>query len=143
MYLSSFGKSAAARWCKTVKWRRAKAVDTALTEPQKHFADMKRMYPHFLHGRTREGEVVMYELLGCIDLEPLKAGNVAIEDVFRHFVFVHEHISAAFEGEETRLVPTPRPHLIYMSILGVDPGRARAVLVGVGPVHAQASRGGV
>jgi hypothetical protein len=53
------------RWAVTKKWREEQRVDRVLLEPHRTFPIIKQFYPHFLHGTTKEGELVMYELAGA------------------------------------------------------------------------------
>lgn len=98
-------EAAAKRWERTFNWRRENSAERSLREPQPMYNAIKNtLYPHYLHGRTLKGELVMWELLGCLDTAPLRSGQVTSEHTLRHFIFVHEFISRKFEGEATRLV---------------------------------------
>ena len=94
------------KWAKTLKWRTEHRAEEALRRAQPNYHAVKRLYPHYLHGRTTSPrrEVVMWELVGSLDTTPLRRGELTTDDAFQHFVFVHEFLSAKFNGEETRLV---------------------------------------
>ncbi|KAJ1454856.1 hypothetical protein M885DRAFT_521132 [Pelagophyceae sp. CCMP2097] len=105
LYIETAGATAGARrWQSTVAWRAANDVASVLHSPQPKYNACKMLYPHSLHGVTREGERVIWELLGNLDTSFLRSGEVSIAEAFRHFLFVHEFCSWHFEGEETRLV---------------------------------------
>ena len=103
LYVAMKGAKAEAAWAKTVEYREKNAVDAVAREPQTSCAAVKKLYPHFLHGRSPQGDVVVFELLGKLDTSVLRDGTVDRTKIVRHFAFVHEHISAAFDGEETRV----------------------------------------
>jgi hypothetical protein len=60
------GDEEAARkaYVKTLEWRKARGVDSILSTPQDHFTDILRYYPHAIHGKSKDGTVVLYELVG-------------------------------------------------------------------------------
>ncbi|KAH8074077.1 hypothetical protein JL721_2637 [Aureococcus anophagefferens] len=62
------------------------------------------MYPHHFGGRSKRGEIIMWELLGQLDTAVLRSGRVSMEEAFRHFIFIHEYAALKFQGEETELV---------------------------------------
>lgn len=45
------------RYLKTMQWRKAERVDDILMEMHPHFTTIKKYYPQYFHGRSRE---VMY-----------------------------------------------------------------------------------
>jgi hypothetical protein len=55
---------AARRYGETLEWRKRMKVQAILSEPQPHFHAIKQYYPHFLHGRSHRGELVVYEFPG-------------------------------------------------------------------------------
>jgi len=106
LYVRVLGAAAAReRWAKTLAWRAQHGADDALRRAQTKYHAVKQLYPHYLHGRVRgSGEIVLWELVGALDTAPLRRGELTTDDAFRHFVFVHEFLSAKFDGEETTLV---------------------------------------
>lgn len=105
LYVDKCGAQARQRWERTLEWRREHDADATLREPQPCYHAIKnRLYPHHLHGKTKRGEVIMWELLGKLDTSVLRNGEVHLDAAFRHFVFVHEFVSRMYAGEETRLV---------------------------------------
>jgi hypothetical protein len=55
-------KSARHAYLKTLKWREINKVDEILTTPQPYFHEILRLYPHAIHGVSKEGAVVLYEV---------------------------------------------------------------------------------
>eukprot|EP01041_Mallomonas_annulata_P010670 gene10670-22267_t len=45
----------------SLQWRRQHHMDKFLSLPQPHFDDVIQFYPHAIHGRSRDGVVVVYE----------------------------------------------------------------------------------
>lgn len=74
------------RWRETLAWRREQRVDSILQEPQPHFHAIKQSYPHFLHGRSKGGHAVYYELLGKIDLPTLREQGIGVPQLLRHYM---------------------------------------------------------
>ncbi|KAH8053972.1 hypothetical protein JL722_9133 [Aureococcus anophagefferens] len=98
-------RGGAAAWAKTRAWRAAHDVDGALRDAAAAgVAPVKRLYPHYLHGRSPSGAVVFFELLGRLDTSVLASGEVDKAGIVRHFCLAHEWISRTFDGEDTRLV---------------------------------------
>ncbi|EGB03895.1 hypothetical protein AURANDRAFT_67644 [Aureococcus anophagefferens] len=99
-------RGGAAAWAKTRAWRAAHDVDGALRDAAaaRRVAPVKRLYPHYLHGRSPSGAVIFFELLGRLDTSVLASGEVDKAGIVRHFCLAHEWISRTFEGEDTRLV---------------------------------------
>ncbi|KAH8097200.1 hypothetical protein JL720_82 [Aureococcus anophagefferens] len=82
--------------------RRRRALRDAAAA--RRVAPVKRLYPHYLHGRSPSGAVIFFELLGRLDTSVLASGEVDKAGIVRHFCLAHEWISRTFEGEDTRLV---------------------------------------
>ena len=66
-YMKMYGnnKSAAYKaYLKTLRWRREHGMDSILNgrQPQPSFDDILRCYPHAIHGVSRDGCVVVYEV---------------------------------------------------------------------------------
>uniref|UniRef100_A0A7S3JVI4 CRAL-TRIO domain-containing protein n=1 Tax=Aureoumbra lagunensis TaxID=44058 RepID=A0A7S3JVI4_9STRA len=97
-------ETAKKRWNRTLEWRAQHNADNVLSQRQPKYHAVKQLYPHYLHGKARDGEVIMFELVGSLDTSSLRNGSLTTDDAFRHFVFVHEFISHKFQGEDTRLV---------------------------------------
>lgn len=66
-YIKACGGNRTRAWAKyqqTLAWRSANHVDHILDMPQKHFHTIKKYYPHFVHGLSKSGEIVVYEFPG-------------------------------------------------------------------------------
>jgi hypothetical protein len=88
------------RWRLTLEWRREHHVNDILSEPQPHFGIIKQCYPHFIHGRSRQGHPVYYEQLGHIDIERLKSNGVSINALLRHYIFITEYMWNVVEPDD-------------------------------------------
>ena len=99
------GAAGEAAWARTTAWREAHGAAGALSDAgaARRVAALKGLYPHYVHGRSAGGDVVLFELLGRLDTTALRDGGVGKEELVRHFVFAHEWIGARYDGEETRL----------------------------------------
>ena len=85
-------QEASRRWEITRTWRKKDGIDGILDEPQPHFNNIKRCYPHFCCGRTRCGNIVYYEQVGHIDLQGLKRMGLSIDALLRHYIFATEYM---------------------------------------------------
>lgn len=81
---------ASRRWRLSRAWRRRERVDDVLREPQPFFDVIKDAYPHWLGGRSRKGELVYWERVGCVDAEKLRKAGVNLEALVRHYIFLNE-----------------------------------------------------
>ncbi|CAM9921020.1 unnamed protein product, partial [Phaeothamnion confervicola] len=79
-------------WEETMQWRRENNVDSVLREQQPNFNIIKECYPHFLHGRSRTGEIICYENPGKMDFGRLNSLGVGPDKLQRHYCFVNDYI---------------------------------------------------
>eukprot|EP00602_Paraphysomonas_sp_CaronLab_P003563 CAMPEP_0185027420 /NCGR_PEP_ID=MMETSP1103-20130426/12453_1 /TAXON_ID=36769 /ORGANISM="Paraphysomonas bandaiensis, Strain Caron Lab Isolate" /LENGTH=627 /DNA_ID=CAMNT_0027561407 /DNA_START=472 /DNA_END=2352 /DNA_ORIENTATION=- len=84
-------REARRRWDATRKWRETENIDNILNEEQPFFTTIKTMYPHYLCGRGKEGNVVYYERPGEIEIPQLNARGIGIDEMLRHWLFVTEY----------------------------------------------------
>lgn len=94
-YIKAFpGNLAAAKkaYAKRLEWRRKSDVDNILQRPQKHIDLIMKCYPHGLHGRSKDGCLVVYELIGQGNSRELIGGGATPDDLLWHFNFRNEHI---------------------------------------------------
>ena len=54
-----------------LKWRSDADIGTIHRRSHEHFDDIKKAYPHFIHGRSKRGMPVCYEQPGKMDLKSL------------------------------------------------------------------------
>jgi len=52
------------RFAATTIWREDYKVDEVLTEHQPYFDEIKRFYPHYIHGRAKGGQIIYIEQIG-------------------------------------------------------------------------------
>lgn len=65
-------------------------MDTILTTQQPHFDAILELYPHYIHGRSRDGCCVLYEVLGSAKPTELARLRVSPESMVWHFVLRNE-----------------------------------------------------
>lgn len=93
------------RWELTLRWRADTNVAGLLRSQQPWFHRIKDSYPHYFHGRSREGCSVYYELLGNINLKKLFASGVTHDALVRHYVFSSEFLYQYLNtGEEAKTI---------------------------------------
>jgi CRAL/TRIO domain len=86
-------KKAEAMWKSTQEWRREQRVWKIHRMPNKWFPEIKKAYPHFVHGFSKEGYPIIYEQPGKINLKQLFRSGCNVEDMVRHYIFFLEYIS--------------------------------------------------
>jgi hypothetical protein len=67
------------RWDATRRWRRAEGIDRLLFRPNTTMELVRKHYPLFLHGRGRQGEVVMFEMAGAWGAHPGGPGGWLVD----------------------------------------------------------------
>lgn len=77
---------------KALEWRRQHGVDHLLSRPQEHFEEILRLYPHAIHGRSKDGCVVLYEILGCARPKDLVKAGISMEGLIWHFNLRNEFV---------------------------------------------------
>ena len=119
---------ARAMYGKMLAWRRQYNVDQIFDTPQRGFHDFVKYYPHAIHGYSRDGCGVVYEILGQgkpVELRNTGHGidqlvwhfNLRNEVVFRH-VLDPERVRAAIErAPPGAIAVTP-----FESVYANDPG---------------------
>ncbi|CAH0516479.1 unnamed protein product [Peronospora belbahrii] len=94
-----------ARYLATLEWRKENGIDEILVTPHPNFEIIKKYYPQFFHGRTRDGLPVYYERPGKIDLPALKREGLSIDDLLRHYMYITEYLWRVVEpNDEARSV---------------------------------------
>lgn len=99
------GDEAKARvaYARTLLWRQQNRVDEVLSLPQPTFYQIIESFPHAIHGRSREGCVVVYEKLGQSKPLALRDQAISPENLVEHFImrneFVQQRLAAPSDGE--------------------------------------------
>ena len=52
------------KYIENLKWRRENHVNELLQIPQDYFHDILELYPHAIHGKSKDNCIVLYEILG-------------------------------------------------------------------------------
>jgi hypothetical protein len=62
-------------------------VPPQLHQPTPHFSVMKKYYPMYLCGRTRDAHLVYYEEMGRIDMSKLHEHGVTVDILLQHYEY--------------------------------------------------------
>ncbi|GMI11087.1 hypothetical protein TrVE_jg9594 [Triparma verrucosa] len=94
-FIKAVGSMAAAKrnWAAHLAWRKSARIGSIHTRPHVHFDKVKKHYPHFLHGHSRDGYPVVYEQPGKMDLKGLFESGLTIDDMIHHFVYHMEFMT--------------------------------------------------
>lgn len=84
-------REARRRWDATRKFREENNVDDILTVEQPHFFTMKELWPHYVCGRGKQGNIIWLERPGDIDVDQLNARGINNEIKLRHWLFITEY----------------------------------------------------
>ena len=105
-YVKFWGSEAAAhkRYVDTLRWRQLHAMDSLLTRHQNYFAEILQFYPHAIHGRSKDGCVVLYEILGQARPAEMRKRGITSKDILWHMILRNEFVfqrcfNAGEEGE--------------------------------------------
>ena len=74
------------------QWRQCRQMDTVLSRRSPFFFEILKYYPHAIHGRSRDGCVVLYEVLGRVRLPELLALGGSAEDLVDHMLLRNEYV---------------------------------------------------
>lgn len=77
---------------KTLMWRQMHRIDDIFTMPQAKFYQMVEYFPHAIHGKSREGCVVVYEKLGSANAGKLREVGISPEMLVYHFIMRNEFV---------------------------------------------------
>ncbi|KAF0720249.1 Aste57867_436 [Aphanomyces stellatus] len=89
------------RWEATRQWRRENNIDGLLHEPQPHFDIIKKNYPQYFHGKSKNGHCVYYERLGYVDFKTLKKSGLNMDQLLRHYMFITEFLWKVLEPSDS------------------------------------------
>ncbi|KAI9999059.1 hypothetical protein PInf_003738 [Phytophthora infestans] len=90
-----------ARYLATLEWREVNNIDNILVTPHTTFDTIKKYYPQYFHGKTRDGLPVYYERPGKIDLTALKREGLSIDDLLRHYMYITEYLWRVVEPNDS------------------------------------------
>lgn len=76
-------KEARRRWDITLKWRQEFGTDGILDEAFPELDLIKECYPHCIHRRAKDGNLLYFERLGNIDIARLRENGVSMERLTR------------------------------------------------------------
>lgn len=71
-------------------------------EPYPHWETLKQHYKKAIHGRTKNGEVVLVESIGRMDLAALKKAGVSRKEIVRYYCLFFEYILKQVGNAETK-----------------------------------------
>ncbi|GMH86594.1 hypothetical protein TrVE_jg10681 [Triparma verrucosa] len=80
-------------WSEHIAWRDVASIGTIHQRPHPHFNSIKKAYPHFIHGHSKNGLPVTYELCGKMNLKPLFSSGLRVPDMLHHLVYTNEYIT--------------------------------------------------
>lgn len=65
---------------------------------------MKQHYKKAIHGRTKNGEVVLVESIGRMDLAALKKAGVSRKEIVRYYCLFFEYILRQMGNDQTKVL---------------------------------------
>ncbi|CAM9822972.1 unnamed protein product, partial [Ectocarpus sp. 12 AP-2014] len=91
--------AAKAMWDETIKWRADTGAERSLSTPQPTLDIIKQCYPYFVHGRSKKGEVVVYEQTGKMQFGRLADAGVSPFDMQMHYAFFNDFVFSELNDE--------------------------------------------
>ncbi|CAM9392802.1 unnamed protein product [Phaeothamnion confervicola] len=85
------------RWRLTLEWRRDEKIDDILTEAQPNFDVLKKTFPIYLYGRTKNNHVCLYEQ---VNVQVLYDAGLTDADLLRQYAFVTEVLWKVIEPDD-------------------------------------------
>lgn len=70
-----------ARLRTSIRWRRETGAERSLSSPQPTLEIIRECYPYYAHGRSKKGEVVVYERTGRMQFGRLAEAGVTPSDM--------------------------------------------------------------
>ncbi|CAM9553888.1 unnamed protein product [Ectocarpus fasciculatus] len=92
--------AAKAMWHETIKWRADTGAERSLSTPQPTLDIIKQCYPYFVHGRSKKGEVVVYEQTGKMQFGRLADAGVSPFDMQMHYSFFNDFVFSKLNAED-------------------------------------------
>ena len=112
-YIETFSLSdpthskAKAKWEESHKWREEQKVWRIHSTPHNHFAEIKKAYPHFVHGFSKAGYIIVYEQPGKMKLKGLFRSGCTVDDMIHHYVYLMEYIGNVL-SEDPQIIEARR-----------------------------------
>lgn len=112
-YIESFSSSdpthskATAKWEESQQWRQDQNVWRIHATRHNHFAEIKKAYPHFVHGFSKAGYIIVYEQPGKMELKGLFRSGCTVDDMIHHYVYLMEYIGNVL-SEDPQIVEARR-----------------------------------
>jgi hypothetical protein len=75
-----------------LRWRHDNRVADILDIPRETFKSVNELYPHAIHGRSRDNCIVVYEQIGQSNPQEIVKRNISPEMMMWHFVLRNEYI---------------------------------------------------
>ncbi|CAM9265735.1 unnamed protein product [Hapterophycus canaliculatus] len=76
----------------TIRWRAETGAEHSLSTPQPNLEIIRECYPYFAHGRSKKGEVVVYEQTGKMQFGRLADAGVTPFDMQMHYAFFNDFV---------------------------------------------------
>lgn len=84
-------KAALKRWKKTQQWRQENEVNGILDRPYEMFDIIKRHYPQYYAGLTKDQHLLYVERLTEVNLKALRELGTTVDDLIHHYIYVAEY----------------------------------------------------
>lgn len=96
---------AQAKWRKTLAWRQDNGIDEILSgAPPADFEEILSKFPSFMHLSDREGNIVVIDQYGKVDLPGLTSLGVDSAQLLRHYMFQLEWLWSVAAPREEDLI---------------------------------------
>jgi hypothetical protein len=80
------------KYVEALQWRQMNRIDELLARKSPFFFELLKHYPHGIHGVSVDGCVVLYELLGKVNLPELRKLGATAEDIANHMLLRNEYV---------------------------------------------------
>lgn len=95
-YIEKFGSSgeqARQAWARTKMWRDEAGISGMIEKPRPQIAEVKTIYPFYIHGHSKDGYAVIYEKIGGV--APSDVFAVASpEELLRNYLYCLEYLGS-------------------------------------------------
>ena len=92
------------KWAETLLWRAENGIDRILSEPPKNFALINEYVPLSHYTRDKQGNLVVIEKWGSVNMVGLKQHSITADDVLRHYMFQQEWLWTIGAPKEQDLI---------------------------------------